>query len=145
MKEKQTRKQKLIRFIKRIPLYLRHGPFMLYWLIRDYILSLWVLWKNIDYIGVYIKIMSPSEEAFLFDEPVVGFGYAGFPTIKIGFRKQWMCPELVAELLNHEVLHQVITRRINWKTSRQLDNIHRFVGFNYVKGIVRIGRIKFLI
>lgn len=130
-----TRKQKLIRFskyvslvipwhIKRIPLYLRHGPFMLYWCFYDYLLTLWVYLKGIDAVGVYVKIMSPSERALLFDEEDVGCGYTGFTLIKIGFKEQWMTAEAVENLLGHEVLHEVLYKRIERDTCHKLDAIH---------------------
>lgn len=125
MKKRQTRKQRLTRFIKRLSLYLRHGPFMLYWCFYDYLLTLWVYMKNIESVGVYVKIMSPSEKALLFKRTVVGCGYTGFTLIKIGFEKRWATTETVGNLLTHEILHQVVTRCISHETSYELDNIHK--------------------
>lgn len=133
--EEPTRKDKLIRFIKyvslvipwhikRIPLYLRHGPFFLFWCFYDYALTLWVWLKGLNSIGVYVKIMSPSEKVELFNKEDVGCGYAGLTLIKIGFEECWMVEEAVENLLGHEILHQVLARRISGKTSHMLDNVH---------------------
>lgn len=151
--EKLTRKHKLIRFvkylslvipwhIKRIPLYLRHGPFMLYWCLYDYFLTLWVWLKGIDSVGVYIKIMSPSEKAILFDEEDVGCGYTGCTLIKIGFRKEWATAEAVENLLGHEILHQVLGRRISNKASHKLDDVHELRKTSAI--ICEDGKIKIL-
>lgn len=142
MKKKQTKKQKLIRFVKRIPLYLRHGPFLLFWCFYDYVLTLWVYLRGIDCIGVYVKIMSPSEKALLFEKPVVGYGYAGFTLIKIGFKKRWATVEAVENLLAHELLHLVLTRRISNETSHELDNVHKLRRNSVI--ICEDGKVKLL-
>lgn len=115
---------------------------MAYWCLYDYMLMLWVYVKDIDSVGVYVKIMSPSEKALLFDEEGVGYGYTGFTLIKIGFEKKWASVEGAGNLLIHEILHQVLARRISNKTSHKLDDVHKLRRTSAI--ICENGKVKIL-
>lgn len=129
-------------FLRKTYKYVRHGPFMAYWCFYDYLLTLWVWLKGLDSIGVYIKIMSPSEKALLFEEDDIGCGYAGFTLIKIEFDKSQATVDRVMNLLDHEILHQVLERRVSNKTSHKLDDVHKLRKTSAV--ICENGRIKIL-
>ena len=105
---------------------IRHYPFLLYWILYDYFLTFWVRLKKIDYIGVYVRIMSNSEREILFEKNSAGYGYNGYTIIKIGFETGRCTINAVADLINHETLHQILYNRINSDADKKLDNIHKW-------------------
>lgn len=143
VKRKKSKVQKIISLLKLSKNWIRYGPFFLYWCFYDYLLTFWTRLKKIDHIGVYVKIMSPSEHVLLFKETDIGYGYAGHTILKVGFKEQWITPEAVEDLLNHEVLHQIIKKRIGYKESKQLDEIHKSFSFICENGKVKVWKIRF--
>jgi len=116
------------KYFGKLWLIMRHGPFIIYWIFYDYLLTIWVQLKKIDYIGVYVKILSNSERKFWFDPEDVGRGYNALTIIKIGLDTEWFSIDAVCGLISHEVLHQILWRRINPEAYKKLDNIHSFHG-----------------
>lgn len=124
---------------RNLSFWLRHGLFILYWCFYDLLLTAWTRAKNENHIGRYVKVMSPSEFAFLFSKETAGCGYTGFTLLKIWYKKEYCTPHRVENLLTHEILHQVLRRRIGAEASHKLDNVHKvqlvwgnvdFQGFN---------------
>jgi len=110
---------------KKIWKFLRHGPFFLYWTIYDYALTIWTRLRKIDYIGVYVGVMSKSERKFFFEDEIVGGGYNGYTIIRLFFETKWHSTRAIEELIIHEVLHQVLYERISSKAYHMLDNVHK--------------------
>jgi hypothetical protein len=110
--------------IKKIWHCIRHGPFILYWIFYDYILTAWIRLRKIDYIGIYVGAMSKSEREIYFDNETVGGGYNGYAIIRLFFESKWYSARAVKELITHEVLHQVLYERISGEAYHKLDNVH---------------------
>jgi len=111
---------------------LRHGLFALFWCWYDMLLWAYVsLFGKKDYIGAYVYIMSKSEWAWWFGTSDVACGYNAYAMVKIGLRPEWFTVSATIDIINHEVLHQVLSARINDEAYEGLDNIHKV--WEYVK------------
>jgi len=108
-------------------------PFV-FWAVYDCLMSLWVKFRREDYIGVYVKPMSPVEKWYVFgDNEISACGYTGSVFIKL-YAKKDTSKKVIVDILNHEVLHQVLRKYVGEKTTHALDNIHKF----------RKGKIEFI-
>lgn len=105
--------------------YLKHGWYIYLWGLYDTWLWIKCSLNKEEYIGVHLKIMTPRERDFYFTKNVVGGGYASYVILKLFCDKKWMTTELVEDFLNHEVLHQVLGKRIGEEAKHKLDNIHK--------------------
>lgn len=120
---------KPIKFIKECIELFRHIPVCMYWSFHDYIFTVYTrLFKN-PYVGIYVKVMSPSERWLFFLDKNCGGGFCGYTDIKIFYKEDYCSLESVVDLIKHEVLHQVLRKHINSSACKALDNIH--ICFNY--------------
>ena len=132
------------RILKLMRLWLRHGLFFAYWLFYDVALTISTKLRRENHIGIYVKIISPSEVALIFNENSVGWGYVGYTLIKIGFKAGWCTEDAVTDILEHETLHQVLGARIGGKAKDELDNIHIALSFVSEDGRRKFWRIDFI-
>jgi len=113
-------------------LLLRHGPFVLFWCWYDLLLWAYVSFCGIeDYIGAYVYIISKSEWAWWFGDSDVACGYNAYAVVKIGLKPEWFTISGTIDIINHEVLHQVLSARISEEAYEKLNNIHGI--WQYVK------------
>lgn len=71
-----------------------------------------------------IKIMSPSERRFIFSQDAKAGGYSTAASIKLfSDPKITIDEDSLADMMNHEILHQVLKKVINQSTCKGLDNI----------------------
>ena len=132
------------RTFKLLCLCLRHGIFIAYWSFYDVALTISTRLRKKDYIGVYVKIISPSEIALLFTENDVGWAYAGYTLIKVGFNSNWFTEDDMIDILVHETLHQVLRARVSEKANEQLDNIHKLLSYSFNKHLPKLWKIGFV-
>lgn len=133
--------RKMLKFIR---LLLRHGIFFAYWGLYDMALTAYTRLTKTDYIGIYVKTISPSEIALVFDAEDVGWAYVGYTLIKIGFDTKWFTEDCVVDLLTHEVLHQVLRARISGESNEKLDNIHKSINNSFDNGHLKLWKIDFI-
>lgn len=115
--------------LKQLLKYLRHGPFVLYWIAYDYLLTAYVRLMRIDFIGKYIRVMSNSERKFFFKPEDTGHGYNAYTIIKIGFDGKHISMQLTIDMIVHEVIHQVLYYRVDENADDMFDTIHKGIGY----------------
>jgi len=138
------KKQDVIKVIKDCAEIFRHAPFCLYWSLYDYTLTAYRKLFRKEYVGIYVKIISPSERKLLFLKENVGGGLCGFTVIKIFFDKKWFATESCCDLLNHEVLHQVLRKHVSYDACKALDRVHTCYIFVRKDKKIRVALIDFI-
>jgi len=106
------------------------------WTIYDIFLTLKYKLFHENYVGVCIRVMSPSERRLYFDEFVTAGGLSSaFCLIKIFADKDALLDEeSFVDLIDHEVLHQVL-EKVHPPARIALDNIHKpFIMLNCDSG-----------
>lgn len=123
--------------------YIRHGPFMLYWVFYDIFLTIYVTLTYEHYIGIYLKIMTHSEQKWLFENNIIGGGYS-LTFFKIFFNEKFFSVESCIYLINHEVLHQVLFEVEGSKAKHCLDHIHKQRSNGFTDDNIPIWTIDFV-
>lgn len=79
-----------------------------------------------DYIGWNIKIMTPAERRSIFSKEIQAGGYSTAVMVKIfsDHSNLMFTADSYAELINHEVLHQVL-HKVSRDARLKLDNIQK--------------------
>lgn len=134
-----------ISFLKDFVVLLRHLPFLIYWSLYDYVLTVYTRIFKIKYVGIYVKIMSSSERWAYFMDKHVGGGFCGYTTIKIFYKENWCSLEAVIDLIKHEALHQVLRKHIGYDACKALDNVHVCMTYVVRDERLRVILIDFII
>lgn len=91
----------------------------------DFYLELKTVITKENFIGVYVGICNASEIR-LWYKNCVGGGYTWSTLIKLFVQPNCEnCEECAEEIINHEVLHQVLSKVEGPKAKETLDNIHK--------------------